>query len=317
MHTVRKIENKDMFKSSLMIGTALLISLLSTTILSIMFLGILMLLGVDVTSTNELLNNTWSAYFLNTSIAAITFTFPFLIIKCTSKKKVYEIAQFNRPTNKFAPVCIVFVLGLAMIANIFTSIFTAFLDSFLNFKATQPTIGDNTYDSALELVYVIIGCAVLPALTEEFAFRGIILGSLRKFGDIPAILVSAILFGIFHGNFIQIPFALIVGIGFGLITVMTNSIWPAVIAHFLNNAFSVLISALPKELQIYGSLSFYVIIGLGIVAFVLLIKDGAFKNVNDVPSTYSKTARIFKLLFSPTVIVFIIIMFLQAFTYRA
>ena len=74
--------------------------------------------------------------------------------------------------------------------------------------------------------------AIVPAVFEEFAFRGVVLNKLRKFGDSYAIIMSAVLFGLMHGNLSQIPFAFILGLVIGFIAVKTNSIIPGILIHF-------------------------------------------------------------------------------------
>ena len=81
--------------------------------------------------------------------------------------------------------------------------------------------------------------AVLPAFAEEFAFRGVVMGSLRKYSDALALLVSSAAFALMHGNFVQLPFTFCCGMVFGFLVIKTNSLLPAIIIHFLNNALSV------------------------------------------------------------------------------
>jgi membrane protease YdiL (CAAX protease family) len=85
--------------------------------------------------------------------------------------------------------------------------------------------------------------AAVPALAEEFAMRGVVMQQLRRHGDRFAIITSAALFAVMHGNLIQAPFAFFLGLALGYFTVITGSIWTAISIHFLNNFFSVLVSA--------------------------------------------------------------------------
>lgn len=97
-----------------------------------------------------------------------------------------------------------------MIANVATSVIA---DNFSLFgienTSSGLTIGDS---SVLSIVLNIISTAIVPAFAEEFAFRGIVMGSLRKFSDTTAVIGSAILFGAMHQNISQIPFAFILGL---------------------------------------------------------------------------------------------------------
>ena len=77
-------------------------------------------------------------------------------------------------------------------------------------------------------------------------FRGYKLGAFREHGDGLAVVLSAVLFGLFHGNVLQVPFAFILGLALGFLVVLTDSIWPAVLLHFVNNLLSVVLGYLGK-----------------------------------------------------------------------
>ena len=124
-----------------------------------------------------------------------------------------------------------------------------------------------------ELVYV----ALVPALVEEIAFRGIVLGMLRKHADGLAVILSALLFGLFHGNVIQLPFATCFGLAAGYITLRTGSLIPAILLHFINNASSSLFAyfspQISRVLGDYGVLGLYggwlVLGGFGLLILAL------------------------------------------------
>lgn len=84
--------------------------------------------------------------------------------------------------------------------------------------------------------------ALLPALLEEFAFRGVTLQLLdRTFRNKhAAIITQGILFGFMHFNMSQMLPIMGMGILFGYITYATKSIWYSVLIHFLNNAIAVI-----------------------------------------------------------------------------
>ena len=78
--------------------------------------------------------------------------------------------------------------------------------------------------------------AVLPGVCEECLFRGAIQGVLERRGQWFAILLSAAFFGIFHLDPWRMLPAAFLGCVFGWLTVRTQSILPAITAHFGNNA---------------------------------------------------------------------------------
>jgi len=80
---------------------------------------------------------------------------------------------------------------------------------------------------------------VAAPLFEEFIFRGIILdGYLKNYKPMPAIVVSALLFGIIHGNLVQGIGAFVLGLVFGWLYWGTRSIVPAIFLHFVNNGIA-------------------------------------------------------------------------------
>lgn len=87
-------------------------------------------------------------------------------------------------------------------------------------------------------VLYVFTIAVVPALVEEFAFRGVVLNHLRRYGNTFAILASSLLFGLMHGNLVQMPFAFAAGCIMAYIDIITGSMLPSIILHFLNNAVS-------------------------------------------------------------------------------
>ena len=76
--------------------------------------------------------------------------------------------------------------------------------------------------------------SVLAPVWEELLFRGWILRTLRPYGKRFAILGSAVLFGLFHGNLLQTPYALLVGLLLGYVAVEYSILW-AIALHTFNN----------------------------------------------------------------------------------
>ncbi len=130
--------------------------------------------------------------------------------------------------------------------------------------------------SVISTILYVVRTAVLPAFFEEFVFRGILLGQLRRFGDGMAIVVSALLFGLFHSNMEQIPFAFLVGLVLGYILVRTNQIWLTIAIHFFNNAFAcfpdVMKDLMPRAAyNITYNVIFYGMFVLGALAALFLL----------------------------------------------
>ncbi len=100
-------------------------------------------------------------------------------------------------------------------------------------------------DSALVSLLVI---ALAPAICEEMLFRGLILHALKtRYKIASAIFITAALFGFYHMSLVKfIPTGLL-GLALCYVVWRTGSIYPAILMHFLNNAYSVIIIYYPEQ----------------------------------------------------------------------
>lgn len=121
---------------------------------------------------------------------------------------------------------------------VFTSMYA------LNVFVQWFPLKDNLADYFLGLSHNALGVlslAILAPLLEEVLFRGAIQGLLMRFfgRPWPAILISALLFGVFHLNPVQIVYATLLGIVLGWIYYRTGSLLPVIVGHILNNSYAV------------------------------------------------------------------------------
>ena len=80
--------------------------------------------------------------------------------------------------------------------------------------------------------------ALTPGICEEVMFRGMIMSSYNNLGKRKAIIYSAILFGLFHFNLQNLLGPIYLGILFGVIAYKTNSLFPTIIGHTMNNTIA-------------------------------------------------------------------------------
>lgn len=85
--------------------------------------------------------------------------------------------------------------------------------------------------------------AVLPAIGEEFAFRGVLQPALKRAtGNIHvAVWVTAILFSAFHFQFLGFVPRLMLGALFGYLLAWSGNLWLPMAAHFVNNGLMVVL----------------------------------------------------------------------------
>lgn len=81
--------------------------------------------------------------------------------------------------------------------------------------------------------------ALMPALNEEFLCRSLLYQAYRPASKIGGVFLSALIFGLLHLNFNQMPYAFFVGIIFALMVEATGSVYTSMVMHFLLNGFNV------------------------------------------------------------------------------
>lgn len=120
-------------------------------------------------------------------------------------------------------------------------------------------------------VITVIATVLVAPIVEEVIFRGLILSRLRR--AMPgwlAVLVSALVFGVCHGQAVWIAYAFVLGVIFGFIALRSKSIWPSLAAHFLFNGIGQLAVYLP-ETEAAGNLFLLILLGSGVLLCVIAI----------------------------------------------
>ncbi len=212
-------------------------------------------------------------------IAQFAYTFlPFFALYLFSKREdKKEILVFDLPKSKELYILALFAgFMFCVIGNSATSSLSV-LFSFFEIEFNSGMEGLASPTSALGIILNILNFAVAPALFEEFAFRGVLLQPLRKYGDWFAIFASSFAFAILHGNMVQIPFAFIVGVALGYFCIKTQSIWTSVSIHFLNNLYSVIMTMYFEKNPETGAFTYYILtasaIFIGAIAMVIFKKN--------------------------------------------
>ena len=139
-------------------------------------------------------------------------------------------------------ICTYLMYPLLIVLNALTLFF---VDS-----GTADLMGIATQNHFLIATLLMAG---LPAFVEEFVFRGMLFSTYKKSRMLPAVFLSAFLFGCMHLNFNQFLYAFALGIYLAFLVEATGSILSSMLAHFTINFTSVLMTyALPKLMDAAG-----------------------------------------------------------------
>lgn len=94
-------------------------------------------------------------------------------------------------------------------------------------------------DNGREYIINILVIALSAGVAEEAFFRGFLLNGYEHLGERKSILITAVLFGIFHFNIQNFIGPVFLGLVFGYLAIRTGSIIAPIAGHFINNAVSV------------------------------------------------------------------------------
>ena len=175
----------------------------------------------------------WDAVYGNAwgYIAAIAVCFAILSAwKGRAYWKQEILVKERSMTGKDFLCFLVFCMGAQMASSLWITLLELLLLPMG--KSVMPVL--ESVAGSSDTFSMFLYAAILAPIWEELLFRGFLLRALQPFGKRFAILGSALLFGLFHGNLLQTPYAILMGLLFGYVTVEYSIGW-AVALHMFNN----------------------------------------------------------------------------------
>jgi membrane protease YdiL (CAAX protease family) len=182
----------------------------------------------DYEHDTNLLSNPWISFITGVSITAFIFIYGYRKAHNTFKE-VFALKMFN-------PLIII------PIAILFPGIqyFVGFLNVLVEKVIPSPPwfweLFEKIFDNRFGFWGSFLKVAVVAPIIEETLFRGIIMhGLMRNYKKWYAILLSGILFSIFHLNPWQMTYTFFLGLFLGWLMIRTRSLPLCIIAHSINN----------------------------------------------------------------------------------
>lgn len=136
-----------------------------------------------------------------------------------------------------------------------------------------------------ELAAAMVVVGVIPAVFEEFLFRGIVYGSMSEFNTRAATVFSAAMFAILHADIYEFLGYAAMGIVLAAVVGRTRSVYAAMTFHFTNNAVALLLGYFNSEL-VYSPVLTISLFAAGTIGFVILF--ACFRAVTAKPDKVSK-----------------------------
>ena len=167
----------------------------------------------------------------------LIFLLPTLIYVKRRKCKLREMLRLHPIKLKYVPFTIVISVAICLICGVLNILGYMMFSSLA--ATDQPTaMFDFSTQNPLMLVLTMV---ILPAVTEELLIRGAVLSEYEQYGTARAVLLSSLIFALFHANPMHFVSLLVAGVCYGLLTLLFDSVWPALIAHLFNNGAALLL----------------------------------------------------------------------------
>ena len=125
--------------------------------------------------------------------------------------------------------------ALSYFANYFGQYVNAWVYDLFGIEV-ENELEQMTIVTPLGINILLVG--ILAPVFEELFFRKAIIDRLRRYGDLPAILISGLIFGLIHGNLSQIFYATAMGVLLGFIYVRTGNVLYTMSIHAMFNMIS-------------------------------------------------------------------------------
>lgn len=250
--------NKEEINPFLQLLLLLFYALLGGFVFGLLAIIIILIInGLGMISNLELLLSGDPKFITEFKIIQIlssigTFILPPIALALTEGKKVPQFYSFKKPQT-----LLIFLVLMIMIVSMPFMEWTVLINQKMvlpdYLKAVEQwmkekedaamkiTIQLITVRSNFDFIINLIMIAVLPAIGEELMFRGGVQRSLTKAFNSPhlAIWLTAIIFSAIHVQFYGFIPRMLLGAGFGYLYLYSGSLWYAMLAHFINNAYAV------------------------------------------------------------------------------
>lgn len=167
------------------------------------------------------------------TVSALQFV---LVIRIADNRDLQEVLALKRPTWGWKRVTIfAFLIVVGMTLLLISVPLLQQGESEGNGAPFDPHRTLPFFFNALVLV-------IITPLLEEAIFRGLGFKLLERFGEIMAIVLTALAFAVFHGQFQQLPGLIVFGLALGYLRSRTESIYPCIATHSLLNSVGVMLA---------------------------------------------------------------------------
>ncbi len=181
------------------------------------------------------------------TLVSTVFSVPAYWIIWGRKKTAQDKQYFREKVLRLKPFAMIIIAscGLYYLAILIAAVIAVVSPETMNNY-------NEMMDTALggSQMLAMLAAVILAPVNEECIMRGLILKNLQRFFTTPVVvIIQAVLFGIFHANWVQGLYVLPVGAALGYVAVKTRSVMPSIFMHLFYNMLSFVVIFLPEFCQ--------------------------------------------------------------------
>ena len=203
-------------------------------------------------------------------------TFMFSLFLWRKHKGEIEIKLKKVEPVKLAQLSAITVCGIPI------ALFLNYFAGILSSAGADSAEDVNTYPLILSLVVF----AVVPAVVEEFVFRGVILGAYSKVDVKAGIVISSMFFALLHFSFGSVMYGFFFGLLFAVIRLSTGNLVYTIIMHCLFNTINVLMSYM--RLDKIPAVVVFIVFAVALFGFITLVMYFFSRNTIDTHKSRSE-----------------------------
>lgn len=169
-------------------------------------------------------------------IQMIIFVLPLLYVLYT-KRSILQTYSFRK--TKFMNFVAALFMGCgAMLIGIILTSFVSMLFPTEAEMVSSGLMNELMSDNEL-LTFAVV--ALTPAVCEEMLFRGFLFSAFRgRYKIVVSVLLTAVIFGVYHMSIVRFFTTALLGAALAVIVYYSDSIFPAMMMHAINNGIAVL-----------------------------------------------------------------------------
>lgn len=251
-----------------------------------------------------------SALSSNTISYVVALSIPFMVYQSRVGIPIKAAYPLKRPRTWLVLCGTLIFLGVCTIGDAASDMLDTLLRTGgLYARSSNAVMPSDTLGAVLHVLLY----ALLAPILEELVFRGVIMQSLRRFGDALALVCSSVLFALIHADILTLPYAFLSGLVIGYFVLRSGSLLTGMIIHFANNLFWIIydaaatgLSPTQGDIVLHSIYTAFIIAGLFAAVFAAK-RDAAMFSLAPGSTALPYKLKIRTMFTSGLMIVFIII----------